>query len=118
MTDKMNKLNENQLEQVVGGKKRYVQNDAGANVRSGPGTDYSRWYHLDEGDVCYTNGERVYSRADGYDWVQLEDGGSRNLTRSSIGAVLRDSSFFIRKAPSYYRSDFARDSVIRCTPLN
>ena len=35
MTDKMNKLNENQLEQVVGGKKRYVQNDAGANVRSG-----------------------------------------------------------------------------------
>ena len=30
MTDKMNKLNENQLEQVVGGKKRYVQNDAGA----------------------------------------------------------------------------------------
>ena len=85
MTDKMNKLNENQLEQVVGGKKRYVQNDAGANVRSGPGTDYSKWYHMDEGDVCwyhmdegdvcYTNGERVYSRADGYDWVQLEDGG-------------------------------------------
>ena len=75
MTDKMNKLNENQLAQVVGGKKRYVQNDAGANVRSGPGTDYSRWYHLDEGDVCYTNGERVYSRADGYDWVQLEDVG-------------------------------------------
>ena len=70
MTDKMNKLNENQLEQVVGGKKRYVQNDAGANVRSGPGTDYSKWYHMDEGDVCYTNGERVYSRADGYDWVQ------------------------------------------------
>ena len=40
-----------------------------------PGTSYSRWYHLDDGDVCYTNGERVYSRADGYDWVQLEDGG-------------------------------------------
>ena len=38
MTDKMNKLNDNQLEQVVGGKTRYVQNGAGANVRSGPGT--------------------------------------------------------------------------------
>ena len=34
-----------------------------------------KWYHLDEGDVCHTNGKRVYSRADGYDWVQLEDGG-------------------------------------------
>ena len=65
MTDKMNKLNENQLEQVVGGK----------NITRSPGTDYSKWYHMDEGDVCYTNGERVYSRADGYDWVQLEDGG-------------------------------------------
>ena len=31
MTDKMNKLNENQLEQVVGGKKRYVQNVSGAD---------------------------------------------------------------------------------------
>ena len=40
MEDKtiMNKLNDNQLEQVVGGKTRYIQNGAGANVRSGPGT--------------------------------------------------------------------------------
>ena len=44
-------------------------------ITRSPGTDYSKWYHMDEGDVCYTNGERVYSRADGYDWVQLEDGG-------------------------------------------
>ena len=75
MTDKMNKLNDNQLEQVVGGKTRYVQNGAGANVRSGPGTSYGKWYHLDEGESCFTNGERVYNSDDGYDWVQLDDGG-------------------------------------------
>ena len=40
-----------------------------------PGTSFVKWYHLDEGDVCYTNGERVYNDDDGYDWVQLEDGG-------------------------------------------
>ena len=71
----MKKLNDNQLEQVVGGKTRYVQNGAGANVRSGPGTDYGKWYHLDEGKACFTNGERVYNSDDGYDWVQLDDGG-------------------------------------------
>jgi hypothetical protein len=62
---------------VVNIPRRTVHNDSNSYsyIRSGPGTDYSRWYHLDEGDVCYTNGERVYSRADGYDWVQLEDGG-------------------------------------------
>ena len=75
MTDKMNKLNENQIEQVDGGKKRFVQNDAGANVRSGPGTRYEKLYHLGRGREVDTNGERVYNDADGYDWVQLEDGG-------------------------------------------
>ena len=71
----MNKLNDSQLNNVTGGKKRYVQYDAGANVRSGPGTSFGKWYHLDEGDPCYTNGERVYNHNDGFDWVQLEDGG-------------------------------------------
>ena len=74
MTD-MNKLGDTALENVTGGKKRYVQNGAGANVRGGPGTGYGKWYHLDEGDVCFTNGERVYNGDDGYDWVQLDDGG-------------------------------------------
>ena len=32
-------------------------------------------YHLDEGEACFTNGERVYNSDDGYDWVQLDDGG-------------------------------------------
>ena len=39
------------------------------------GPDYGKWYHLDEGEACFTNGERVYNDDDGYDWVQLDDGG-------------------------------------------
>ena len=35
----------------------------------------SRWYHLDEGEACFTHGQRVYNSDDGYDWVQLDDGG-------------------------------------------
>ena len=63
----MKKLNDEALTNVTGGRTRYVQNDAGANVRSGPGTRFGKWYHLDEGDPCYTNGERVYNDDDGYD---------------------------------------------------
>ncbi len=69
------KLNESDLENVTGGKTRYVHNKAGANVRRGPGTDYGKIYHMDNGDECYTTGKRIYNEDDGYDWVQLDDGG-------------------------------------------
>ena len=44
-------------------------------ITRSPGTDYGKWYHLDEGEACFTNGERVYNSDDGFDWVQLDDGG-------------------------------------------
>ena len=71
----MNKLNDELLENVTGGRIRVVQNDAGANVRSGPGQNFRKLYHLEDGDEVDTNGERVYNDDDGFDWVQLDDGG-------------------------------------------
>ena len=71
----MKKLSDEALENVVGGRIRVVTNDAGANIRSGPGTRYEKLYHLGRGREVDTNGERVYNDADGYDWVQLDDGG-------------------------------------------
>ena len=71
----MKKLSDEALENVTGGRIRVVKNDAGANIRSGPGTRYEKLYHLGRGREVDTNGERVYNDADGYDWVQLDDGG-------------------------------------------
>lgn len=74
MTD-INKINDESLENVTGGRIRVVQNSAGANIRSGPGTRYEKLYHLGNGREVETTGERVYSSADGFDWVELDDGG-------------------------------------------
>ena len=74
MTD-MNKINEKELENVTGGRIRVVQNGAGANIRSGPGTGYRKLYHLGNGREVDTTGRRVYNEDDGYDWVQIDDGG-------------------------------------------
>ena len=68
-------LSDEALENVTGGRIRVVQNAAGANVRSGPGTCYGKFYHLNNNQEVDTSGERVYNAADGYDWVQLVDGG-------------------------------------------
>lgn len=71
----MNKLNDEALINVTGGRIRVVTNDAGANIRSGPGTCYEKLYHLGYGREVDTIGNRVYNDEDGFDWVQLDDGG-------------------------------------------
>ena len=70
----LNKLNDEALENVTGGAKRYVSNDASSYsiVRSGPGKQYDEEYRLQNGDVVYTTGYHKYSG--GYDWYELDDG--------------------------------------------
>ncbi len=69
----INKINDESLENVTGGVKRIVQNDAVnyANVRSGPGLKYDVEYKVYNGTAVYTTGKVKY--ADGYDWYQLDD---------------------------------------------
>lgn len=70
------KIKDEKLGDVTGGARRYISNsDAGyANIRSGPGTRYNCEYSLNNGCSVNTTGYRVYSEADGYDWVELDDG--------------------------------------------
>ena len=69
----INKINDESLENVTGGVKRIVQNDAVnyANVRSGAGLKYDVEYKVYNGTAVYTTGKVKY--ADGYDWYQLDD---------------------------------------------
>ena len=71
----MNKLNAEALEQVTGGKLRMVNNDtvSYANVRTGPGTKYSKAYTLKNGTYVDTV-RKVFSEEDGYYWTQIDDG--------------------------------------------
>ena len=74
MTD-MNKINDEALENVVGGARRIVRNSSAsyANVRSYPGLDPDNVeYKVYNGESVYTTGKVRY--ADGYDWYQLDDG--------------------------------------------
>ena len=70
----INKINDESLENVTGGVKRIVQNDAVnyANVRSGAGLKYDVEYKVYNGTAVYTTGKVKY--ADGYDGYQLDDG--------------------------------------------
>ena len=71
----MKKLNAEALEQVTGGKLRMVCNDtvSYANVRTGPGTKYSKAYTLKNGTYVDTV-RKVFSEEDGYYWTQIDDG--------------------------------------------
>ena len=73
MTD-MNKINDEALENVTGGARRIVHDDARdyANVRTYAGLDYDVAYRVYNGESVYTIGRVKY--ADGYDWYQLDDG--------------------------------------------
>ena len=55
----INKINDESLENVTGGVKRIVQNDAVnyANVRSGPGLKYDVEYKVYNGTAVYTTGK-------------------------------------------------------------
>lgn len=71
----MKKINDAALENVTGGARKVVYGDCTdyVNVRSGPGTNYSKEYTLHDGAVVYTI-DKVYSEHDGYYWSQLDDG--------------------------------------------
>jgi hypothetical protein len=70
------KIKDESLENVSGGAKRYIDNeDAGyANIRSGPGTGYEVEYSLNNGQVVFTTGYKVFNEDDGYSWAELDDG--------------------------------------------
>ncbi|MBP3913722.1 MAG: SH3 domain-containing protein [Lachnospiraceae bacterium] len=71
----MNRINDEALEEVAGGKLRRVANDSAnyVNVRSGPGTGFSKEYTLRNG--CYVDTVRkVFNEDDGYYWTQIDDG--------------------------------------------
>ena len=67
----MNKINEEALENVVGGAKRYVDNDAAgyANVREAPGLDSRVMFKAPNGADVYTTGRTV--KKDGYVWYEI-----------------------------------------------
>ena len=71
----LNKINDEALEQVAGGKRRVVANDSETyvNVRSGPGTEFEKEYTLKNGSVVYTV-RKVFNEDDGYYWTQIDDG--------------------------------------------
>lgn len=75
MTD-MNKINESVLENVTGGARRTVHNDARdyANIRHEPGLNGRIAAQVPNGTVLITTGDTV--RKDGYIWyeVHLENG--------------------------------------------
>ena len=70
----MNKLNDEELENVIGGARRTVSNDSSSYVwvRSGPGKQYDEQYKVYNGETVYTTGYHEYSG--GYDWYELDDG--------------------------------------------
>ena len=68
-------LDDEALDQVVGGSRKYISNPGNVSVpcRSGPGYHYSTVYTLNNGALVYTV-DKVYSEADGIYWSQLDDG--------------------------------------------
>lgn len=67
----MNKINDEALENVVGGKDVQVNNKAAsyANLRTAPGLKSDVKMKLDNGDWVGTTGEKVTK--DGYTWYQV-----------------------------------------------
>jgi len=71
----INKINEEALDNVVGGKRMIVENPNVdyVNVRRGPGTFYGVAFTLDNGTVVNVVAKK-YSEEDGYNWSQLDSG--------------------------------------------
>lgn len=76
------KLSDEALENVCGGKKRYVYNETVnyANVRYGPGFGFDVAYKVYNGDPVYTFENDYGTEAstvlkDGYNWRLLDTGG-------------------------------------------
>lgn len=69
--ENLNKINEEALENVVGGVKRIVHNDAVsyANIREKPGLDSRVFFTVDNGEAVYTTGNKI--TRDGYTWYEI-----------------------------------------------
>ena len=67
----MNKINDEMLENVVGGKDVQIKNKAAsyANLRKAPGLSTEVEMKLDNGDWVGTTGKTV--KKDGYTWYQV-----------------------------------------------
>ena len=67
----MKKINDQELENVVGGATRTVYNDAVsyANVRTAPGLDSQVMFKIPNGEKVYTTGNTV--KKDGYIWYEI-----------------------------------------------
>ena len=75
MSENINKISDEKLEEVTGGAKKVVRGDrtTRVNVRTGPGTNYRECGSQYNGDIVYTV-DKVYSEYDGFYWSQLDDG--------------------------------------------
>lgn len=78
MSDNMNMLNQEELENVTGGKKRIVNNESVgyANIRSQPGKKSDVILTLKNGAPVYTTGKTV--KKDGYTWYEIFDDEAEN----------------------------------------
>ena len=67
----MGKINEQALESVTGGVKRYIDNDASkyTNIREAPGLNSKVMFRLPNGTDVYTTGNKVTK--DGYVWYEI-----------------------------------------------
>lgn len=71
MSKDINKINDEALEKVTGGRLRKIDNpDAGyANIRSTPGLESRVLFRMRNGELVDTTGLVVHR--DGYDWYEI-----------------------------------------------
>lgn len=84
----MNKMQEEALENVVGGVKRIVKNDASSytNVRAGAGLKADIIGRVVNGDEIQTTGKHIVK--DGYDWYEFEMGAAGHPTGWIAGSLI------------------------------
>ena len=71
MSENMNKINDEALENVVGGATRHVRNSSASytNIRSAAGHNSSVMFKLPNGAEVYTTGRTITK--DGFTWYEI-----------------------------------------------
>ena len=84
----MNKINDEALQNVVGGKKCKVDNKAVgyANVRDGAGLKSNVIGRVSNGDFVEITGKHIVK--DGYDWYEFEMGAAGHPTAWIAGSLI------------------------------
>ena len=87
-TEGLNRINEEQLADVVGGKTVAVNNDSTyyANLRSAPGLSSKSITKLENVTVVETTGKKEYK--DGYTWYQVYVVGSEDCFGWIAGSLI------------------------------